>query len=348
MIIKELEHIEPHNKLEQAGYYAEAQLAFYLKREFKDDPHIRVFNNLRLQKGDDACQIDHLILHQYGMIIIESKSVTTRVAVNDLGEWKRWFNNTWQGMPSPVLQAQRQGKFLKEYLEDHVESLLNKNFLGKQLRFTKMPIDVLVAISDSGIIDRPKNDKLENVAKAEQIDDKVKAIISEYRKLDSILNLSLKVAYDFHKDELPRISDFLLAHHKPSKIKASMNDVKDTSVQSPSVISSPPKIVANNPNAVPKSNLGYKPVEKSLVKPVAKAIQPPSERLCSKCQSKNLTILYGRSYYFKCGECGENTAIKNVCVTCGDREKIRKSGLQFFSECQKCNSSRLFHTNTSA
>ena len=70
MIIKELEPIEPLNKLEQAGYYAESQLAFYLKREFKDDPHIRVFNNLRLQKGDDACQIDHLILHQYGMIII--------------------------------------------------------------------------------------------------------------------------------------------------------------------------------------------------------------------------------------------------------------------------------------
>ncbi|MFN6068546.1 MAG: nuclease-related domain-containing protein, partial [Pseudanabaena sp.] len=107
MIVKELDRLEPSDKFEQAGYYAESQLAFYLKREFKDDPQFLIFNNLRLVKADDVCQIDHLVLHRYGMIIIESKSVTTRVEVNEHGEWKRWFNNAWQGMPSPILQAQR-------------------------------------------------------------------------------------------------------------------------------------------------------------------------------------------------------------------------------------------------
>jgi hypothetical protein len=343
MIIKDLEHIDLLNKLEQAGHYAESQLAFYLKREFKEDPKILVFNNLRLQKGEDACQIDHLVLHQYGMIIIESKSVTTRIEVNALGEWMRWFNNAWQGMPSPILQAQRQGKFLKDYLEDHVESLLNKTIFGGQSHFKKMPVDVLVAISDSGIIDRPKNDKLENVAKADQIADKVKTIISSYSKSDSLLSLSLTIPYDFHKDELSRISDFLLAHHKPPKVKASV-DVKITPMQT----SSPsPKIITAN-SIAPKKTEGYKPVEKPLVKPVTKAIPSLSQNICSHCQSKDLTILYAHSYYFKCNDCGKNTAIKNICVTCGDREKTRKSGLLFFSECEKCNSSRLFHTNTSA
>ena len=121
MIIKELENIKTNDKFEQAGYNAESQLAFYLNREFKDDPLFLVFNNLRFEKAGDACQIDHLVLHRYGMVIIESKSVTTRVEVNELGEWKRWFNNDWQGMPSPILQAKRQGKFLKDYLEDYVE-----------------------------------------------------------------------------------------------------------------------------------------------------------------------------------------------------------------------------------
>jgi hypothetical protein len=89
MIIKELDRIETTDKFEQAGYRAESQLAFYLNREFKDDPLFLVFNNLRFEKAGDACQIDHLVIHRYGMIIIESKSVTTRVEVNELGEWKR-------------------------------------------------------------------------------------------------------------------------------------------------------------------------------------------------------------------------------------------------------------------
>jgi hypothetical protein len=346
MIVKDLEHIEPVGKLEQAGHYSESQLAFYLKREFKDEPQILVFNNLRLQKGDDACQIDHLVLHQHGMIIIESKSVTTRVEVNALGEWKRWFNNAWQGMPSPILQAQRQGKFLKDYLEDHVESLLNKLIFGRQAHFTKMPVDVLVAISDSGIIDRPKNDKLENVAKADQIADKVKAIIAGYRKQDRLLSLSLTIPYDFRKDELPRISDFLLVHHKSAKVKASV-DVKVLPIQSSSISSPSPQTITANPIATKKTE-SYKPVEKPLVKLVTRAFLSPLQNICSHCQSKNLTILYAHSYYFRCNDCGKNTVIKNICVTCGDRERTRKSGLQFFSECEKCNSSRLFHTNTSA
>lgn len=340
MIIKDLEHIDPVNQLEKAGHYAESQLAFYLKREFKDDPQILVFNNLRLQKGNDACQIDHLVLSQYGMIIVESKSVATRVVVNQLGEWKRWFNNVWQGMPSPILQAQRQGKFLKDYLEDHVENLLNKLMFGRQAHFTKMPIDVLVAISDSGIIDRPKNDKLENVSKADQIADKIKSIISEYRKLDSLLNLSFKVAYELNKNEILKISGFLLAHHQPSQAKTSFSNVSVTPIKT---FSSPlPKVISASSTATKQ------PIEKPLVKPVVKVAPQDPQNICSHCQSKNLTILYVRSYYFRCNDCGKNTAVKNICPTCGDRERTRKSGLQFFSECEKCNSSRLFHTNISA
>jgi hypothetical protein len=232
MIIKELDPLELNDKFEQAGYSAESQLAFYLKREFKTDPHILIFNHLRFEKAGDVCQIDHLVLHQYGMVIIESKSVTTRIEINELGEWKRCFNNTWRGMPSPVLQAQRQGKFLREYLEDNVEKLLNKLIFGKQVHFTKMPIDVLVAISDSGIINRPQNNPLDNVCKADQIADKVKAKVAEYRKKNGLLSLSDPV-HEFNKDEIQRISKFLLAHHKPAKAKASLTITDPKPTNSP-------------------------------------------------------------------------------------------------------------------
>lgn len=356
MIIKELENIETTDKFEQAGYRAESQIAFYLRREFKDDPQFLIFNNLRLEKSGDACQIDHLVLHRYGMIIIESKSVTTRVEVNELGEWKRWFNNAWQGMPSPILQAQRQGKFIKNYLEANVETLLNKVLFTMQSHFTKMPIDVLVAISDSGIINRPKNDKLNNVCKADQIPDKVREIVSEYRKIDGLLSFSLKSAYLFDMDEVPRISDFLLVNHKPSKFKTKLNDVNSTPITS-TPISSPVKtpsiskpIATAKPASLPKKIIPLTPIDPQKSdasnKPVVKTVKPNSTNTCSHCQSPNISILYVHSYFFKCNDCGKNTAIKNICPSCSDRAKIRKSGLQFFTECEKCSTSQLFHANS--
>jgi hypothetical protein len=336
MIVKEFERVETNDKFEQAGYIAESQMAFYLKREFKDDPQFLIFNNLRFEKAGDACQIDHLVLHQYGMIIIESKSVTTRVEVNELGEWKRWFNNAWQGMPSPILQAQRQGKFLKDYLEEHVETLLNK-ILFMQTHFTKMPIDVLVAISDSGIINRPKNDKLDIVCKADQISDKVKAIAMKYRKTNSLLSLSLDPAYDLAKDEIPRISQFLLTHHKPAKVKASSINSNSKPIFT---VSPQKRIIPVVPNNSQKSEITNKPV--------VKVVKPTSKNTCSHCQSSNLSIAYVHNYFFRCDDCGKNTAIKNICVSCCDRQKTRKSALKFFTECEKCGTSQLFHTNSQA
>src|SRR6266571_4206830 len=101
MIVKELEPLAADDPLGKAGRRAEEQMAHYLRREFKDDANMRVFHGLRLERDGDAAQIDHLILHRYGMIIVESKSVTTRIKTNELGEWTRWFNGGAKGMPSP-------------------------------------------------------------------------------------------------------------------------------------------------------------------------------------------------------------------------------------------------------
>ena len=351
MIVKELERIEATDPLSQAGFRAESQLAHYLKREFQDDPLFLVFNNLRLEKAGDACQIDHLVLHRHGMIIIESKSVTTRVEINEFGEWKRWLNNAWQGMPSPILQAQRQEKFLKDYIEEHCDTLLDKVLFGRQAHFTNMPINVLIAISDAGIIDRHKNDKLDMVCKAEQISDRVKSLVAEYRKLDSLQNirdlqyirdwqfnkapiknwvlqlvvrilglfflrdsLNSKVCYVLGTNEISKISDFLLTQHKP---------------------------INPNVHGILTTNPPSKPSKFSDIESV-----PTSQNTCSHCQSKNLSIKYGFSYYFKCNDCNRNTPIRIIC-SCGDLERTRKSALRFFTECEKCGTSRLLHTNNS-
>ena len=219
MIVKNLDTPTPLNARAAAGHQAEREMAFYLRRALKDSPDLLVFNGLRFVFGEDVAQIDHLVLHKYGVILLESKSVTAKVEVNERGEWTRWYGETVQGMPSPVLQARRQAEFLKKYLNAHADDLLGK-ILGLQKRFGGMETDVLVAISDSGIIVRPRNGAavLAEVLKADQVVDQVKAIYARHRKANSLSSwLTAKEGgYAWSDEELGRVRTFLLDRHRPS------------------------------------------------------------------------------------------------------------------------------------
>lgn len=307
MIIKEVEETYTTDKYMQSGLIAERQMAFYLKRAFGDDPNTLVLNGVRISQREDAAQIDHLLLHEFGMIIVESKSVTTEVTINDHGEWIRSFNGVKKGMPSPVLQAKRQGEFLKNYLQPHADTLLKK-LLGVQMKFDKMPIDIVVAISDTGIIHRPQKrlDELEYVCKADRAIEKIYEIIDVYRKKDSALSLSLGPYY-LGKTSREKVSKFLIENHSPTKC-------------STTPISPPEK------NELPsKSEL---------------------KGTCKHCNSANIDILYGRyGYYFKCSDCQKNTAIRENCQVCSKQMRLRKDKEQFFIECRECSSSALYHVN---
>ena len=76
MILKETDKKEHLKKFQKYGYNAEKQMAFYLKRAFQESDDIFVINDLRIEMNDDVAQIDHLIMHRFGFIVIESKSGT--------------------------------------------------------------------------------------------------------------------------------------------------------------------------------------------------------------------------------------------------------------------------------
>lgn len=98
MILKEPDEIKSDDKFLKAGQAAEKQMAFYLKRAFENEGMFAVINGIRIVVNNDVCQLDHLIIYQYGMIIVESKSVTSKVKINDDGSWEREWSNKWKGM----------------------------------------------------------------------------------------------------------------------------------------------------------------------------------------------------------------------------------------------------------
>jgi hypothetical protein len=219
MIVKELDPLRSDDPLAKAGRRTEEQMAFYLRRAFAAAEDIRIFHDLRLEHNGEVAQIDHLVLHRWGIVLIESKSVTTTVRVNKQGEWARHIHGRWQGMPSPVLQVKRQGELLKALLRENVERLLNK-FLVLQVQFGYMPVDHLVAVSDGGIIERVGNPNLPEVCKSDQVTERVHAFMTHYRKANSLLTAIVNGDdkgswHALRPEEMQRISDFLIRRHSP-------------------------------------------------------------------------------------------------------------------------------------
>lgn len=329
MIVKEHQPASSSDPLQRAGDAAETQMAHYLKRAFGDDPGIHVFHNLRFEHEGEVAQIDHLVLHRAGLIIVESKSVTSAVRINDRDEWARQWNGRWQGMASPVLQARRQGELLRSFMQAHKEGLRNKILLGlKQGGFQAFMIDVVVAISDQGLVECREGRA--EVRKADQVPDRVRELMTEHSKLAHPFSRdkrSEQWGFNLASEEFARISAFLQAKHQEA---TPLRRVREEHPTSP---------LQRGPKAVAPAHVPASPAPRSAASSSAVRVQ------CGKCQSQDLEIKFGHTYYLKCRQCDGNTPIKLTCPHCQGPQRTRKSGRQFFAECAPCQTSSLYFTN---
>ena len=310
MIAKALAPLTTTDRRRQAGHDAEAQLAFYLKRTFEHEPNIHVLNVIRLETRDDAAQLDHLVIHPYGMIVIESKSVTGEVRINARGEWSRSYRGRYQGMPSAKLQADRQVLFLHRYLDAHAKQLR-----GRGTTFAGMPVDVLVAVSDDALIHRPKNVELDYLVKAEQVPDRVRWLVAERKPKRGFLGLG-KDGFAFADGELSGVTAFLCHRHAPLTFDAAATRAEPVIPVTP-------------------------PTQADLSTPQT------HDYHCKHCRSTNLEVRWGHSYHFKCRDCDKNTAILRTCDGCRKQERVRKEGAKFYGECAPCGRSARFFVNPS-
>ena len=320
MIYKDVDPKESNDKFIKAGLAAEKQMAFYLKRAFADKEDIFVLNDIRLERDGEVAQIDHLIIHAYGFIIVESKSVSSKVSVNKHAEWKRIYNNKESGMRSPIQQAKIQASFLTAYLQEKGTTLFKDSIVDKVIakpKYEYYKFDVLVAISDTGIIERDNID-LPEVLKADAVPDQVLELIATGKKdmLKALVNpFAISEGYRFRSDTVKKIANFLIAMHK-----SAINQNKEATIVQEKPITYGKKIE----------------VQSDINKIVYE---------CTKCKSQNLEVNYGRNYYFKCLDCENNIPIKHTCNTPNCKPRTKKRKLQFFKVCETCGIDELFYEN---
>ena len=334
----------------RAGAAAEKLMAHYLHREFGRDSEIHMVHGLRLIDADQpepdgnvgVCQIDHLVIHRWGMFIVESKSVTEEIRVRSDGsggdEWSRVYQDKETGIPSPIQQARRQARFLRTVLNRHCEDLLGKQAVGlrtlskivvgsDQRAFGAAPIQIVVAISDKGNIRRidgweePKKPFRTFVAKADLAPQKIREEMARHRKAATLLNLNPVDDYGvwaMNGAETGHVAAFLTERHagdaqgtrKPSRDgPTEERDQKDKKGKVPETGSTDPQ--------------------------------------CKHCGSEQLTGAWGKhGYYWRCSGCGKNTSMRAACEVCGadggkrGKVRIRKEGPTYFRECGECGTSR--------
>lgn len=345
MILKEKSQTGSASVKHDAGIKQEQDVAFYLRRAYKDRDNVMVLNDISLSYGGETAQIDHLIVYSYGFIVVESKSIRGEVKVNKYGEWTRSYKDSWNGMPSPIKQAELQIKLLQELLKEHKSTLLG-TILGIQQGFGGRCFDVFCAISSDAIIDRSEatTDVADKLVKSEFV---VEALDKkmDFKSIFSFKGLLTDNRPSFNADELTKVCDFILSQQSPNlarNVSIPTNPQSQTTsaviAEQEAGIATDTAIASHNGDAHSVCNSSSEPVSTTAL--AAPAISLSCDQTaCKHCKSADgLTALSGRyGYFVQCAKCGGNTPLKRNCPSCrGADTKVTKSKSVYNLACQAC------------
>lgn len=319
VILKEKDAVASQDVRVSAGSNHEMDVAYYLRREFAETPDILVLNDIRVEHAGEKAQIDHLILHPKGFLVIESKSICGELKVNAEGEWSRSYKEQWMGIPSPIRQAEIQRALLRDWLNVNRERFFDKlPVIGRTLGIVGFDWQVLCAVSSNAILHResmPK-DISEQVIKAEFIAVKVKEITAG----SGFLNAFVTSKPIYSQKALDQLAAFILGQQAAWPAQPASRAAAQAPWQPPTQ------------------------------QPTVSTPAPSSQLSCRKCgQSDQLTGLWGKfGYYVKCGHCQGNTPMKRNCPSCGSANtRVSKQGERFSLTCEDCSQSTLLFSNQS-
>jgi len=334
MIIKEkqIETMPTDSRL-KAGIKQEQDVAFYLRRAFKNRDDVMVFNDLRIIHDEEVAQIDHLIVTRLGFCLIESKSIKAEVNINKQGEWSRKYNGKITGFKSPIQQVGLQQKLLLALLTENIGQILDKmlGLVRQGVRGRRW--ESICAVSSDAVINRKYLPETlnERVVKSEFVADWVEKNMTHGEGFSAKMKKLTSTEPLFSDIELKSICDFLLGRHEPLVAAQPASPSKKstevaTVVSEPSVVYTAVDRVEVKPE--PKVEVEVEVEDKQQDKPSV------SSMCCKGCQqSDKLTAMYGKYGYYTACECGTNTSMKTPCTQCKKQMKVSKAKTEYTANC---------------
>jgi hypothetical protein len=199
MILKELDPFLGSSQDEIAHRIAQDRMAYHLRRYFGKSEEVDVLNYLRVSSDSVVTMIDHLVLHPYGMIVIEREGLGEPIQIRDDGQWLRVRQDGPVEMRSPITRAYLRVLSLKAFLDKMVRQ---KGF------FDTVELDIIVAVPDTGRIRWPTMGALPEVCNTDQVYERVNQRILQCRRTATAAGV-------LTAPERRRLGEFLRSLHQP-------------------------------------------------------------------------------------------------------------------------------------
>lgn len=328
MIAKDIDPFSSQHDYEQAAQRALELIAAQLKQGFKDSPkslsqmNPRIFHNVRFEFETTIAQLDHLIIHQYGIIVIENRGEPADLSVNTLGEWTQVFKGKELRISSPVTQGERKLSFLKNFLEAHA-AVLRLN--PQERSFDRIATALIVSISDEGEFTTSPNTSMPRVRRSADVFNHLNALMSEQRQACiGPFGRHKNKEQVLSEEELFRITSFLRSQHVPME-----REVYQPNFSLPS-----------------DSEADYESTEavSEADVPATSIKGRPSHYACLNCGCKQLNIIKEANdikeaehmYRMMCLDCGAKAEIECTCKHCGQEGFVSQNEDEYLIECNSC------------
>ena len=164
MILKELDPFHYGSQDALAVRVSADRVAYTLRRFFRRSTEVDVLNGLCVLAGSGFARVDHLLLHPFGLIVLQRESMAGRVRIDDDGQWVRRVEGVPVSVGSPITRAYVQALLLKSYLDSRVQQ---KGF------FDQLELDVLVVVADDCQIEWPITGRLAEICNRDEVYDRV-------------------------------------------------------------------------------------------------------------------------------------------------------------------------------
>lgn len=102
------------------GFFGEKAVAFFLSR--LDPAKYKVINNIILQAGNRTTQIDHVVVSNYGIFVIETKNYQGWILGNEFDDyWTQVIYKRKEKLHNPIRQNYGHIQALKEVLNEYID-----------------------------------------------------------------------------------------------------------------------------------------------------------------------------------------------------------------------------------
>ncbi len=186
------------------GYKAEKDNAYYLDFAFEDGERNILLHDIRIEHKGRVAQFDHILITRIGIILLESKSFTGSLAINnDNSMTVTYGKSVVKTFPNPVEQNNRHMKVLNEFIKDNLEVSARFKLMGG------VRIDSKVLIHPNTTV---TNDNLPEGF--ERSDSFATKRLNEVESM-SVVKVFGAVTTVLLREQTKALSELLVAHHKP-------------------------------------------------------------------------------------------------------------------------------------